>query len=328
MNHPAVEFQSFLVEVERVLTDSVSGRASPESETLWGAARHLCLGGGAKRARPLLVRLFGGACQVADPTRLVNAAVASELVHSASLLHDDVIDAGMFRRGRPTVNARWGNIAAVMTGDLLLSTALGLLVEYPIGVMHHAIETVSEMTRAAMDEVEARGELLMTPERLRRIAEGKTGSLFAWCGQAAALLSADAEAATRFSAFGRRLGVAFQIADDVRDVTGVEDGKPRYADLSSKTPSFPVVIALQRDDTLARRLRDAWAFSTIPPERLAELGSAVLATGAVEQAIAQMHAEIDAGVDALGRYAETPCGALLVGWARKLAEGLTARGAA
>ncbi len=292
-----------------------------------GAARHLCLGGGGKRARPLLVKIFGSACD-APPEALVQIAVAAELVHSASLLHDDVVDAGMYRRGRPTVNARWGNIVAVMTGDMLLATALGNLAALDNRITQAAIATVAEMTRAAIEEVEARGNLSLPTARLRAIAEGKTGALFGWCGTAAALAAGDPEAARCFDAFGRRLGVAFQIADDVRDLTGTDEGKPQYADVQSRTLSLPILLAVERDQELKRRLHEAWSFHAMTPERVRELGTAVLCSGVLEQAVEQMNVEIDAAVVELGPYASAPCGAELVGWARRLAQGLAARGAA
>jgi octaprenyl-diphosphate synthase len=275
------------------------------------------MGGGGKRARPMLVRLFGDAVGVPEAP-LVEVAVAAELIHSASLLHDDVVDAGMFRRGRPTVNAQWGNIVSVMSGDLVLATALGRLSRMDPRVTHEAIATVVDMTRSAIVEVESRGDLGLMPERLRFIHEGKTGSLFGWCGAAAAILADNADAARRFAMFGRRLGVAFQIADDIRDLTGTDPGKPQYADVQARNISLPILFAAQKDDDLRRRFRDAWAFSAMTAERLRELGAAVLASGALELSLQRMDQEIEAGIDALGSYAETSGGAGLTGWARKL----------
>jgi len=309
------ELADFLADVEKVL-DAVLPHA--RGDTLMGAARHLCMGGGGKRARPMLVRLFGDAAG-APYEHLVEVGVAAELIHSASLLHDDVVDAGMFRRGRPTVNARWGNIVAVMSGDLLLSTALGRLKRMDPRVTHEAIATVVDMTRSAIVEVESRGDLALPPDRLRFIHEGKTGSLFGWCGTAAALLAGNDDAAQRFSVFGRRLGIAFQIADDIRDLTGTDPGKPQYADVQARNISLPILIAAQKDDGLRRKLRDAWAFSAMTAERVRELGSAVLGSGALEASLERMDREIEAGIDALGPYTEVPGGAGLVGWARKLA---------
>ncbi len=323
----ALELGEFLGHVEQTLGDALA-EPSPDGpldgETLLGAARHLCIGAGGKRVRPLMVRLFADACG-SPPEHLVDVAVAAELIHSASLLHDDVVDGGMFRRGRPTVNARWGNIVAVMTGDMLLTIALAKLSAIDGHLTQEAIATVAEMTRAAIAEVEARGEVALPVERLRAIAEGKTGSLFAWCGISAALLAKDSNARSRFAVFGRRLGVAFQIADDVRDLTGTEQGKPQHADLQSRTPSLPVLLAAAKDDELHRRIRESWAFAAMTPDRARELGTAVLCSGAVEMAVDRMNAEIEAAIDALGPYAASKSGAELVSWAKRLATGVQRR---
>jgi octaprenyl-diphosphate synthase len=165
-------------------------------------------------------------------------------------------------------------------------------------------------------------------DRLRYIAEGKTGALFGWCGAAAALLANDSEAKARFSAFGRRLGVAFQIADDIRDITGLDRGKPQYADLQSRTPSLPILLAARHDQALCRRLKESWAFAAMTPDRVSELGTAVLCSGAIEGAIERMNVEIEGAVDALGAYSSSQGGAELVGWAHRLEAGIQGRSAA
>ena len=116
--------------------------------------------------------------------------------------------------------------------------------------------------------------------------------------------------------------MAFQIADDIRDVTGTDPGKPRYADLQSRTPSLPVLLAVAKDDSLRRRIRDAWAFAAVSPEKTTELGSAVLATGVLDEAVAMMDREIEAAIDALGPFATSVEGAELVSWAHRLSEGI------
>jgi len=325
--NPAQAFGDFLVDVERSIVDELGGESVPASATLLTAARHLCLGGGGKRARPLLVRIFGDTLGV-KADKLVEVAAAAELIHSASLLHDDVVDAGMFRRGRPTVNARWGNIVAVMSGDLLLSGALLRLSDVDPKLTASALAVIAEMTKAAIAEVEARGNLDLQLQNLRAIAEGKTGSLFGWCGLGAAIVGADPQAGKCFDGFGRRLGIAFQMADDIRDVTGTDEGKPQYADIQSKTPSLPILLAVQKDAKLRRRFQEAWGFPTVSAEKARELGTALLCTGALDEAVVQMEAELTSAVDALGKYASAPGGAQLVGWARTVARGLALKGAA
>ena len=310
----------FMGQVEERLASILADEPLREpgtKDTLMSAARHLCMGAGGKRARPALVRLFGEAVG-ASPASLLKVAVAAELIHSASLLHDDVVDSGMFRRSRPTVNAQWGNIVAVLTGDIVLSLALGQLVHLEPRVIASAVATVTEMTRAAIAEVESRGDLTLSLEQLRGISEGKTGALFGWCGQAAALLSDDAEAVRRFHTFGRRMGVAFQIADDIRDITGADEGKPQYADVQSRTLSAPILIAVAQDESLRRRLNEAWAYSALTPERVKELGLAIFRSGAIEESQEWMSTEIVAGIDALGPYSGTPSGAELIRWSEKL----------
>lgn len=329
----ARELVDFLGKVEgRLETILTDGDAGPQAkgDILMEAGRHLCLGAGGKRARPMLVRLFGGAVGLPTSDGLVDVAMASELIHSASLLHDDVVDAGMLRRGRPTVNARWGNIVAVMSGDLMLVSALERLARMDARLTLTALRLVEEMTRAAIAEVEARGDLALSMERLRYIQEGKTGSLFGWCGVAAATLADRHETGGRFDTFGRHLGVAFQIADDIRDVTGTDVGKPQYADVMSRTPSMPILLAVQKDEALRRKLKDLWAFSSIAPEKVRDIGAAVLGSGAVEDSLSRMNREIEAALDALGPEVNDPFGAELASWAHKLSAGITeqVRGAA
>lgn len=323
---PSAVFRPFLEQVEASLLAQLGGPTPPPGDTLLEAARHLCLSGG-KRARPMLVKIFGDTLGVGDEP-LVEAGVAAELIHAASLLHDDVVDAGMFRRGKPTVNARWGNIVAVMSGDLLLSGALLSLSRVDPRLTATALATVSEMTRAAIAEVQARGNLELSLPALKKIGEGKTGSLFGWCGIAAATVAGNQDAAQRFDAFGRRIGVAFQMADDIRDITGTDEGKPQYADLQSRTPNLPVVLGMARDARLKRRIGEAWSWAALTPEKVRELGTGVLVTGALDEAITLMNAEIDGAVEALGPYAQHESGANLVMWARTLARGIALKGAA
>lgn len=323
MNAPmstAVDVQGFLGEVEKALEQVLQQGTRPaeQGETLVTAARHLCLGAG-KRARPLLVRLFGSITGTA-PGPLLDAAVATELIHSASLLHDDVVDAGMFRRGRPTVNARWGNIVAVFSGDLLLVAAMRKLTPHEPRALVHAVDVVEEMTRGAIAEVEARGDLGLPLSQLRYIHEAKTGALFGFGGRAAALMAGNGDAAARFDLFGRHLGVAFQIADDIRDITGADVGKPQFADVQSRTPSLPILLAAQGDEGIRRKLRDAWAFSSVNPEKVKELGNAVAASGALETASRMVQEETEAALKALGPLAKGSTAAdELVSWAERLA---------
>jgi heptaprenyl diphosphate synthase len=323
---PSVVFHDFLKQVDQSLVAQLGGEAPPPEDTLVVAGRHLVLGGG-KRARPMLVKIFADSLAFHDP-RLVTIGMAAELIHAASLLHDDVVDAGMFRRGKPTVNARWGNTVSVLSGDLLLSGGLLELARADPRLGEMALATVQEMTRAAVAEVQARGNLELSLAAHRAIGEGKTGSLFGFCGRAAATLAGNDEAGRQFDSFGRRIGVAFQMADDVRDITGTDEGKPQYADLSSRTPNLPVLLACAKDARLKRRISEAWSFGSLGLDKVRELGTAVLVSGALDDAIVMMNHELDAAVESLGEYGRTELGQNLVHWARTLARGMTLKGAA
>ncbi|MBX5481041.1 MAG: polyprenyl synthetase family protein [Myxococcaceae bacterium] len=319
----ALETTGYLGNVEEVLKAALADgtpAGQPEGDMMKQAARHLCVGGGAKRLRPLLVLYFARALGMPlDDERFVHAGVAAELIHSASLLHDDVVDAGMYRRGRPTVNALWGNVMAVMTGDMVLTLGLQRLLSMEPKVMHDALECVAEMTRGTIAELEARGDLDLPLERMRFIAEAKTGALFGFCGIAAARFAGNDEARPRFDEFGRRLGIAFQIADDVKDLLGGDEGKTPFADLASKTPSLPILVAAQKDPAVKKRIKDAWGFGAMTPERLRELGAAVRATGAIQESVRRIKAEVHAALEVFSPYAQRPGGVELVGYAHKLA---------
>jgi len=282
-----------------------------------------------KHVRPILVHLLSDMLGVKEDERLVEVAVAAEFIHNASLLHDDVIDNGMFRRALPTVNARWGNIVAVMGGDLMLSGAALKLTHINNRLTQTALRVVAEMTHAAIAEVETRGNLLLSVEQLKRIAEGKTGALFGWCGTAASILAGNVAAEERLNTFGRKLGVVFQMADDVKDITGVDEGKPQFADIQSKTPSLLVLLAAQRNASVMKRFKEAWSFPTVTRERTRELGLAVMCSGVLDEAVELMEREMEAAFEWLGDYAQTPSGAQLILWTRQFAKNMfSKRGAA
>jgi geranylgeranyl pyrophosphate synthase len=194
--------------------------------------------------------------QVADGRRLVRAAAAVELVHSATLVHDDVLDAADLRRGRPTVVASAGRAVATATGDLLFSRAFA---ELALNRDRDEVRALSAASTAL-----ARGELLqradafdaaVTVERYLRRCELKTAALFeAACRLGALEGRAGEPTADELAAFGHRIGLAFQVLDDVLDVSGPPErtGKRRGADLLDGTVTLPLILARQRSDAVAR----------------------------------------------------------------------------
>ncbi|MBI5544001.1 MAG: polyprenyl synthetase family protein [Deltaproteobacteria bacterium] len=284
------------------------------------ASRALCLTGGGKRIRPRLTFLLGEAAGAARRD-LEDVAAAAELIHGASLLHDDVVDGAAVRRRRPTANARWGNAVAVLAGDWLLSTAFALLHAHPRPITTGAIEVVGEMSRAASEELEVRGRLDLPLQAWRSIAEGKTGTLFAWCGRSAAHLAGRDDLVVPFSTFGRRLGVAFQLADDLKDLAGGE-GKDRFADLRNRNPSMPILWAAAQSEEARSRMEAAWLKDPPSSEEVEGMGAALLELGAAEANAASLLDEVDAAVVSLSALGNPPWLGEIEELARSFAQGI------
>jgi geranylgeranyl pyrophosphate synthase len=235
---------------------------------------------GGKRLRPLLVCLCAGA-PPPETEGLVRAAVAVELVHAATLVHDDVLDGSALRRGRATVVASGGRRLATATGDLLFSRAFAEL------AATRSPEAVRVLSRAS--SLLAEGELMqradafdaaVSVERYLERCRLKTAVLFrAACSLGALQGPADAEA---LGSFGEQIGVAFQILDDILDVSGPPErtGKPIGTDLLDGTVTLPLILARAQDPELASvDLRIAAAEGA---ERAAEICRRITATGALE----------------------------------------------
>ena len=251
------EIRSFLSEdlseIERAL------QALELAETpLHDSARHL-LGLGGKRIRPMCVALaarIGGG--FGDAAR--ELAVAAELVHNATLLHDDVVDAGDRRRGAPTARVLYGNAASIFAGDWLLVEALVRVRRAGMSdVLDRALGVLAEMLEAEALQLKRRGRADATLEQYMHVVRGKTASLFRWAlyaGARAGDLGLDACAA--LGRFGEAMGVAFQIVDDALDVEGdaAALGKEVLVDLREGKVTYPLMIALERDPALRSLLSD------------------------------------------------------------------------
>ncbi len=216
-------------------------------------ARHAgnTIAAGGKRLRPMLVCLAAGA-PPPETDGLVRAAVAVELVHGATLVHDDVLDGSALRRGRPTVVATAGRAAATATGDLLFSRAFA---ELAGGGSSDAVRVLARASRElALGELTQREDAYRMDVSVGRYLARcrlKTAVLFrAACELGALEAGGEPEA---LGAFGERIGLAFQILDDVLDVSGPPErtGKPRGTDLLDGTVTLPLILACSRDPSLA-----------------------------------------------------------------------------
>lgn len=267
--HQAGEFMS---EIQGLLAESLPlveaavARATAGPEPLPEASANLVLAGG-KRVRPLTALLVHRTCGGADQ-RAVPLAAAVELIHSATLLHDDVMDEGEERRGRPATRVLWGNLVSVLSGDLLLTAALEFVGSSGVaGAMDDTLATMRALIGGEVAQLKARGREDIGIAGYLEIARGKTASLFSCaCRLGARAANAPPEIIAAAGRFGERVGVAFQIVDDVLDLEGVphEVGKRLGHDLAEGKTTLPLALALERSAAELRPLLvDARAGDTL-----------------------------------------------------------------
>lgn len=218
------------------------------------------LAAGGKRLRPLLVFCCSPAEARVDAA-LVNAAASVELVHMATLVHDDIIDGAALRRGRPTVVAAHGADVAVQVGDFLFARAFGVLAESgdPRAVRVLA-GTAVDLSRGELAQQRAERDVALTEDAYLDRCRMKTASLFAAaCRLGCAATGVSAEVEDRMARFGTSVGLAFQIFDDILDLSGTAEamGKQRGADLRDGTVTLPMIMAMRHEPSLAERLRAA-----------------------------------------------------------------------
>lgn len=245
-----------LAELERRLIDVGRG-AHP---TFQAAVRHLFSSPG-KLLRPTLVFLSARFGTNRDQEVVLNLAQSLELVHTASLVHDDIVDAAKVRRNVPTVNALWSDDVALIVGDYLFAKAYALAAVLPKPeVIAIVAQTVFALCDGELNEVTMERRLPDEATYLERI-ELKTASLYAACCQGAALLAdAEPDHVAALGAFGTNLGLAFQITDDVLDLVGDEAdfGKTVGRDLAEGMPTLPMIYAVADADghaaDLAKRI--------------------------------------------------------------------------
>jgi octaprenyl-diphosphate synthase len=259
------------------------------------------VGAGGKRIRPRLVLLFAQALGFHGQERYELAATV-EFIHTATLLHDDVVDESSLRRGRATANAMFGNAASVLVGDFLYSRAFQMMV----GVNRmRVLDVLADATN-----VIAEGEVLqlmnmhdpdLAVEDYLRVIRYKTAKLFEASARLGAVLAnADADLEERCAQYGRSLGTAFQLVDDLLDYEGNshELGKNVGDDLREGKPTLPLLIAMERGSAADRRLiRHAIEHGEV--DKLADIITIVRNTGALTATRAAAEAEADKARDAL-----------------------------
>jgi octaprenyl-diphosphate synthase len=263
------------------------------------------IGAGGKRVRPAVTLLVFRACGGESLRDIVDVAVALELIHSASLLHDDIIDGSQVRRGRDSARRKFGVAETLVTGDFLFSRAFQICGRFDERLIHWAADACIALTEGEIMQGRFRRNPAVSFADYLEIITRKTASLFEVGARTAAYL-ADADDATvgAMGTCGRHVGLTFQMIDDLLDVTGAEAtlGKPVGLDVREGNPSLPVVLAIGDDVEVQRLFANAELSEHDVGTMLAKLRRSTLVDRGHELAV--QHAAI--ARDALLTLADTP----------------------
>jgi octaprenyl-diphosphate synthase len=214
---------------------------------------------GGKRLRPMLLTLCAHACGYQGQNHISLAAII-EFIHTATLLHDDVVDESDLRRGQQSAHAVWGNAASVLVGDFLYSRSFQMMVGLDsMRVMEVLAHTTNTIAEGEVQQLLNMGDPEVNQDRYMQVIENKTAKLFeAACRLAAIISDQPFEIEQALAMYGSRLGSAFQIADDVLDYNGEADtmGKNAGADLAEGKPTLPLILARERCNDKERELLD------------------------------------------------------------------------
>jgi octaprenyl-diphosphate synthase len=275
--------------VERELAAQSDAAIEPVSE-ISGYLRE----GGGKRLRPALLLLAAGAAGYRGPSAIHLGAVV-EMIHSATLVHDDVIDGAQTRRGRPSTNARWGNHMSVLAGDWLYMQSFEMaLRERNFAVLDILINLTQNMVEGELLQLTRLGRIDLTEADALELAFRKTACLFSGCARLGAVLGAQpANVAESLAEYGRNAGLAFQLVDDLLDFTASSEklGKPVLSDLKEGKVTLPLIFALQDEAPregasgvgrrLVAKVLEERDFVSVRPEQITRL---VEETGALDHA--------------------------------------------
>ncbi|RIA43895.1 octaprenyl-diphosphate synthase [Hephaestia caeni] len=269
-------------------------------------AGHLIAGGG-KRMRPMLT-LAGAALLGYTGNRHHRLAAAVEFIHTATLLHDDVVDGSDLRRGKRTANIIWGNPASVLVGDFLFSKSFELMVEdgslKALKILSNASAVIAE---GEVNQLTATRRINLGEERYLDIIGAKTAALFAAACRIAAVVAEREEAAeTALDAYGRNLGIAFQLVDDAIDYVSDADtmGKDAGDDFREGKVTLPVILAYARGDEAERTFwKDAIEGRRTSDDDLAHAIRLIRDSRAVDDTLARARHYGQRAIDALGMFA-------------------------
>jgi octaprenyl-diphosphate synthase len=285
----------------------IEQRLSSEVVLIGQISRYIVAAGG-KRLRPALLLLMCGALGYKGEQRL-NLAAVVEFIHTATLLHDDVVDESTLRRGRETANEAFGNPASVLVGDFLYSRAFQMMVDAgDMRIMRTLAEATNVIAEGEVQQLMNMHDAGLSEEDYVRVIRSKTAKLFEASARLAALLSqSPPEVEAACADYGQALGTAFQVIDDVLDYDGdvAEMGKNLGDDLREGKVTLPLIIAMQRGTEQERQTLQQ-AIETGGTEKMAEIVAIVQRTGALDATRASAAVEAQRAVDALSVLPDTP----------------------
>jgi octaprenyl-diphosphate synthase len=258
---------------------------------------------GGKRLRPILVLLGAGAFGYRGKLHIELAAIV-EFIHTATLLHDDVVDASLLRRGQKTANQRWGNEASVLVGDFLYSRAFQMMVDVDsMRIMEIMSETTNIIAEGEVQQLINCHDPDTTEARYLKVIHNKTAKLFEAAAQMGAIIChRPIEDEIAMASFGRHLGTAYQLIDDVLDYSGSADklGKNIGDDLSEGKPTLPLLYAMEHSpEETSKLIRHAIENGGI--DKLGLIHDAIESTGAITYTARRAREEFDKAIQAIAR---------------------------
>ena len=265
-----------LVEADLVAAEAKLARLLDSNESVIAEICHYLVDAGGKRLRPTFILLVYRACGGADTNveSAVDAAIALELIHSATLLHDDIVDGGLLRRGKSSAFARYGLGPSLIAGDYLFCRAFEICSGFEAALIRTAARACIQLTEGEVMEGRFRHNAGATLNDYLEVIGRKTASLFHAGGKVAAdLAGAPPHTIDAMAKLGTAMGLAFQMVDDLLDILGPEEkiGKPVGSDLRAGIPSLPLVIGVERSAELRAMFRNGTAMEGAAFERALEL---------------------------------------------------------
>ena len=241
------DIQSIVANDFDIMDKQVFGSLNSKVQLVMSVSQHVINAGG-KRMRPLITLLCARMFNDAPSQQAMHLAAITEMLHTATLVHDDVIDESGQRRGKPTANATWDNATAVLVGDYLIARAFNLLVGFQsLPLLQLFSDGTCDIAEGEVLQLQHQHNPSATEEDYLRIIDGKTSRLFMMATQGAAILQGQEQYLQPLSDFGQHFGNAFQIIDDVLDYSGDSElmGKNLGDDLSEGKPTLPTIKALE-----------------------------------------------------------------------------------